>query len=145
MLVPSRFSFSCLFIWKCISLFTGQPSEVSWRLRDITCWRWFDSIQLAFISASCFSQRAWSPITALQYQAADLAKLQSANERAFFSRLKSASSTREERKKREKTLMQSKRGAFNYLHSHKCYRCNHLDDWFHRSTLHVCHLTHHSG
>lgn len=63
----------------------------------------------------------------------------------FFSRLKSASSTREERKKREKTLMQSKRGAFNYLHGHKCYRCNHLDDWFHRSTLHVCHLTHHSG
>lgn len=56
----------------------------------------------------------------------------------FFSPcLKSASSTREERKKREKTLTQSKRGAFNYLHSHKCYRCNHLDDWFHRSTFSV--------
>lgn len=45
------------------------------------------------------------------------------------------------KKDRGKNTNEEQKGPFNYLHSRKCYRCNHLDDWFHRSTFSVACLS----
>lgn len=76
--ILSRLRFSLLDLFQSTSTKTQSNiyriySDVSWQFK-------YDSPQLTLILPSRFSQRAWSPITVLQYLPADLANLQSANE-----------------------------------------------------------------
>lgn len=48
--------------------------------------------------------------------------------RGFFSLPKVCKFNTRGKKDRGKNTNAEQKGPFNYLHSHKCYRCNHLDD-----------------